>query len=395
MRCRSICAAVWFCLPLVLVEIGGRQLSADEPAAPEPPTLPVSQPVERQVIDYVDFAGRTDAAQSVKIIPRVTGYLTKASFKEGSDVKRGDLLFEIDPRPYQAQLDQAMSQLYGNESRLKVAHADSARARELAKTPGVISESDLARYQAAEEDAAASLQAAKASVEVYKLNLDYCRITSPIDGQAGRYHLTPGNLATQDQTVLTTVMSSDPMYVYFEMDERTLLHIRRAMNDGRIKRPENDAFPVTIGLQDERGYPRRSTVDFVDGQLNFTTGTATLRAVLQNPTPAGGTRLLSPGMSVRVRMPLGQPHAALLVVDRAVGVDHQGLKYVYVLDANNTVEHRRVETGALEADGLRVISSGLKPNERILVGGIQQARPKMKIRPDPVPMPTLQRAAGE
>jgi len=362
------------------------------------PTLQVSQPVERQVVDFVDFAGKTEAAQLVKIIPRVTGYLTKTAFKEGSDVKQGDLLFEIDPRPYQAQLDQAQSQVVISEAHLKAAKADYARGKELARAPGAISQSDLDHSQAAEEEATAGVQAAKAGLEVYKLNLAFCQVTSPIDGQAGRCLLTPGNLVKLDETVLTTVVSSDPMYDYFDMDERTLLQIRRAINDGRLKPPDGGVFPILIGLQDESGFPHEGTVSFLDNRLAADTGTITLRAVVKNPKPATGTRLMSPGMSVRVRLPLGQPHAALLVIDRAIGTD-QGLKYVYVLDANDTVEYRRVEIGAIEDDGLRVINSGLKPTDRVVVAGISKVRSQLRIRPDLVPMPTIvptkHRAEGE
>jgi multidrug efflux system membrane fusion protein len=390
---RPIWVAFFFSLASALATAGCGKLPA-EVAAPEVPALPVSEPIQRQITDYVDFTGRTDAVQSVNIIPRVTGYLMKMPFTEGAEVKGpkdgkpGDLLFEIDPRPYQAQFDQAQGQVYLNEARVKEAKADNSRARELAKTPGAIAQQDLDRYQAAEEEAIASVQAAKASLEVFKLNLNFCQVTAPIDGQVSRYYLTLGNLVNQDQTLLTTVVSLDPMYVYFDMDEPTVLRIRTAINDGRIKRPQDGVLPVLIGLQNKPGYPYEGRINFVNNQVNSATGSISVRGVVQNPKPDGGARLLSPGMFARIRLPIGQPHPALLVIDRALGSD-QGLKYLYVLDANNTVEYRRVETGALQEDGLRVITSGLQPNDRVIVGGIQQARPKMKIRPDPTPMPTL------
>jgi multidrug efflux system membrane fusion protein len=387
MGCRPIWTALSVCLFLALATAGCGQSSA-EVAPAEPPALPVSLPLEREITDYVDFTGRTDAVQSANIIPRVTGYLMKMPFKEGAEVKQGDLLFEIDPRPYQAQFDQAQGQVYLNEARVKEATADNARAKELAKTPGAIAKQDLDRYQAAEEEAIASVQAAKASLEVFKLNLSFCHVTSPIDGQVSRYYLTLGNLVNQDQTLLTTVVSLDPMYVYFDMDEPTVLRIRTAINDGRIKRPQDGVLPVLIGLQNKPGYPYRGTINFVNNQVNSATGSISVRGGVQNPKPEGGARLLSPGMFARIRLPIGQPHKALLVIDRALGSD-QGNKYLYVVDANNSVEYRPVETGPLQDDGLRVITSGLKANERVIVGGIQQARPKSKIRPDPVPMPTL------
>jgi multidrug efflux system membrane fusion protein len=320
--------------------------------------------------------------------------LQKEPFKEGAEVKKDDVLFEIDPRPYQAQYDQAEGQVILNQARLRESQADNARAKSLAKTPGAISQQDLDRYQAAEEEAEASLQAAKASLEVYKLNLSFCKVTSPIDGQVSRYFLTPGNLVNQDQTQLTTVVSLDPMYVYFDMDEVTLQVIRRARDEGKIKPFETGQFPVEIGLQNETGFPHQGKVDFFNNQVNSTTGSITVRGVIDNPPPKnGGHRLFSPGMFVRVHLPIGQPHPALLVIDRAIGSD-QGLKYVYTMDNNNTIQQKTVQTGALEPDGLRVIeptgkANDLTANDWVVVGGILQVRPKMPIKPDVEPMPTL------
>jgi membrane fusion protein, multidrug efflux system len=373
----------------------------------EPLAIPVSHPVRRQVTDYVDFTGQTAAMQSVTIVPRVTGYLVNEPFKEGAEVKGpqkgkpgekekpGDLLFEVDPRPYKAQFDQANGQVTLNQARLRESQADNARAKALAKTPGAISQQDLDRYQAAEEEAEASLQAAKASLEVFKLNLSFCNVTSPIDGQVSRYFLTPGNLVNQDQTQLTTVVSLDPMYVYFEMDEVTLQVIRKARDEGKIKPFETGEFPVEIGLQSEVGYPHPGTVDFFNNQVNSTTGSITVRGIIKNPTPKnGGHRLLSPGMFVRVHLPIGQPHSALLVIDRAIGSD-QNLKYIYTMGADNKIQQRTVQTGVLEPDGLRVIEptgkkSDLTEKDWVVVGGILQVRPNMVITPDKLDkMPSL------
>jgi multidrug efflux system membrane fusion protein len=368
--------------------LGGCNKKTVDVAPAAPPAIPVSLPVSRQVTDYIDFTGRTEAKDSVSVVPRVTGYLVSAPFKEGAEVKAGDLLFEIDPRPYQAQYDQAAGQVLLNEARVKEAVADNLRAKELAKTPGAISKQDLDRYQAAEEEAVAAVQAAKASLEVYKLNLGFCRVTSPIDGQVSRYFLTLGNLVNQDQTQLTAVVSVDPMYVYFDVDEMTLLRVRKAINEGRIERYQQGEIPVFISLEGEDNFPHKGTINFVNNRVNSGTGSITLRGVIANPKPTNGIRLLTPGMFVRVRLPIGKPHAALLVIDRAIGSD-QGLKFVYVVDAENKVQQRRIETGPLQEDGLRVITSGLKPDERVVVGGIQQVRPRMVIVPDKEPMPTL------
>jgi len=349
--------------------------------------LPVSKPAQRVVTDYVDFTGRTDAVKAVDIRPRVTGYLLQMPFKEGSEVKVGDLLFEIDPGPYQAQVNQAQSQVVLNEAALKLAQTTYERALLLLEKKA-ISQQEFDQNKATVEEAQARIDASKSSLELYKLNLAFCKVTSPIDGQVSRYYLTTGNLVNQDQTLLTTVVSLDPMYVYFDMDEPTLLRIRLAINSGAIKIVSDAKFPMLMGLQGEEGFPHHGNVDFVNNQVNSATGSIAVRGVFENSKPEGGTRLLSPGMFVRVRLPIGQPHAALLVIDRAIASD-QGLKFVYVVDSAHKVQYRRVTIGALQEDGLREITQGLTADEWVLVGGLQQVRPHLEIQMETRPMPTL------
>jgi multidrug efflux system membrane fusion protein len=380
---RLACAAI--AVISIFVGCNKKQVSV---APPSPPAIPVSRPISRDVTDYIDFTGRTDAKDSVNIVPRVTGYLMSMPFREGADVKANDVLFEIDRRPYQAQYDQAAGQVILNEARVREAVADNLRAKELAKTPGAISKQDLDRFQAAEEEAVAAVQAAKASLEIFNLNLGFCSVRSPIDGQVGRYFLTVGNLVNQDQTQLTTVVSVDPMYVYFDVDETTLLRVRKEINAGRIERYQQGEIPVFVSLEGEDNFPHRGTINFVNNRVNSGTGSITIRGVIPNLKPANGIRLIAPGMFARVRLPIGKPHPALLVIDRAIGSD-QGLKFVYAVDNENKVQQRRIETGALQEDGLRVVTSGLKPDEWVVVGGIQQIRPRMTIVADRQPMPSL------
>jgi membrane fusion protein, multidrug efflux system len=362
------------------------------PASPSAnvPAVPVSQPVQREVTDYVDFTGRTDAVETVSVRARVTGYLVKIPFKEGAEVKQGDLLFEIDPRPYQAQLDQAEGQVDLNEASLKLAKTTYERDRAIANSvAGGVSRQQIDQDLAAVDEASARLRAARASTEVFKLNLEFTKVTSPIDGMVSRYYYTRGNLVNQDQTLLTTVVSLDPMYAYFDMDEPTLLRIRRAVNEGRIKRvKDRSEIPISMGLPGEDGYPHRGNFNFINNVVNPSTGSVSVRGKFDNPKPEEGTRLLMPGMFVRIRLPIGQPHPALLVIDRALSSD-QGLKYVYVLDADNKAQYRRVKTGPLQEDGLRVIEDGLQPGDWVVVGGLQQVRPRMQIQPDRTPMPSL------
>jgi multidrug efflux system membrane fusion protein len=388
MNYRSPAVLLWVGVLTAGLATGCRRDPA--PAAPPaPPVIPVSQPVEREVTNYVDFTGRTDAVNSVGIRARVTGYLVAIPFKEGSDVKKGDVLFEIDPRPYQAQLDQAEAQVRLNQASLKLAQATLERVRPLVAS-GAATKQELDEDVAAVEEAQARIRASQAAVEVYKLNLEFCKVTSPIDGQVSRYFYTVGNLVIQDQTLLTTVVSLDPMYAYFDMDEPTLLSIKRAINDGRIKVPnERSDIPILMGLQGDAGYPHKGTFNFINNVINPSTGTIAVRGVFPNPKPPNGTRMLVPGMFVRIRLPIGGPHAALLVIDRAVGSD-QGLRFVYVLDKDNKVQYRRVTTGPLQDDGLRVIEDGLQKDDWVITGGLLQVRPRMEVQPDRIPMPTLQ-----
>jgi membrane fusion protein, multidrug efflux system len=381
------------CTYLVLAgAVSGCAQNMAQVAPAELPVVPISRPVERDVTDFLDFTGRTGAIEAVNIVPRVTGYLVRSPFKEGSEVKEGDLLFEIDARPYQAQLDQAEGQVKLYQAQLELAKTTLARDQEISKTPGAVSLQQLDQDKAAVAEAEARVKAFQASTEVYKLNLSFTKVTAPVSGQISRAYLTSavGNLVNQDQTLLTTIVSLDPIYVNFDMDEPTLLRVRRAVNEGRIKVPQDGVVPVYMGLQGEDGYPHEGTINFVNNQVNSTTGSISVRGVFPNPKPPGGARLLSPGMFVRVRMPLGQPHKSVLVIDRAIGSD-QGLKYVYVVDAENKAQTRRITTGSLQEDGLRVISTGLKANEWVVVGALQQVRPRMEIRPEQIPMPTLAR----
>jgi multidrug efflux system membrane fusion protein len=429
MKTPTTLVSLFLCLTPVAVLIGCRG-GQTPPSAASPPVVPVSQPIERKVTDYVDFTGRTDAIDSVGIKPRVTGFLTQVAFKEGGEVKKDELLFEVDPRPYKAQLDQALAQVELNKASLKLAQATYERVRPLVAS-GAASQQEADEDLAAVEEARARIKASQAAVEVYKLNLEFCRVTSPIDGIASRTFFTVGNLVIQDQTLLTTVVSVDPMYAYFDMDEPTLLSIKRAINEGRIKVPSDRSdISILMGLQGEEGFPHHGKFNFINNVVNPSTGTIAVRGVFANPRPSAGpayflaetfgsgasaaagvplgalaqqlgalgtmqtsafavgTRLLVPGMFARIRLPIGQPHPALLVIDRAVGSD-QGLKFVYVLDKDHKVQYRRVTTGPLEDDGLRVIEKGLEKDDWVVVGALQQVRPRMEVQPEEIPMPTL------
>ncbi|QEL20351.1 efflux RND transporter periplasmic adaptor subunit [Limnoglobus roseus] len=372
------------------------------PAGTPPPAtvvVPVSHPITRDVVEYVEYTGRTDAVDSVGIRPRATGYLTKTSFKEGDIVKKGDVLFEIDPRPYQAQLDQAEGQVRVAEAQFTLAQANYNRIKGTGNDR-TFSPQEVDQAKAAQDAADAQVKAAKATAEVYRLNLSYTRVTSPIDGQVSRYYYTVGNLVNQDQTLLTTVVSTDPMKVYLDMDERTMLRVRNSINQGKIqpRGPKNE-LPLLMRLEGEEGFPHKGAIDFSNNTVNPSTGTIAIRGEFANPLPPGGRRLLSPGMFTRLRLPLGGPRPAVLVVDRAIGSD-QGLKFVYVVEKDKKISYRRVKVGPLEDDGLRVIegeykpktgsqpAEGLRLDDVVAVGAIQQLRPGMEVETEMIAMPT-------
>ena len=373
------------------------------------PRVQASRPLVRSVTDYAYFTGRTDAIESVNVQARVTGYLVSIDFKAGAEVKKGERLFLIDPRPYQAALDRAEQQVNLAKARLALAKADVARAMEVAKTPGAISQQDIDKYVAQSNEAQAAVAAEKANAESAKLNVEFTQITSPVDGLVGRNLLTLGNLIKQDETLLTTVVSQDPIYGYFDIDEHTMLQVERLLQEGKISAVrEGREIPVEMGLADEGNkYPHEGTVDFINNRIDPTTGTLQIRGVFANPrlnTAQKKRRLLSPGMFVRIRLPIGDPYQALIVPQAAICND-QGKKYLLVVNAKNTVEYRPITLGPEQPGGLQVVLpvamvhtkedlapakaaglpdkntvASLKADDLIIVAGVQRAKPGMKVQ---------------
>jgi RND family efflux transporter MFP subunit len=343
----------------------------------------VSEPVERDVTDYADFTGRTAAVDSVEVRARVWGYLDKVNFKEGALVKQGDVLFEIDPRLYRADLDRAEGAVAQYEARVRRLERDYNRVKNLLSRRAVGQE-EFDRYEADYREAVANVHVAKANRDLAALNLGYTKVTAPVSGRVSRYIVTVGNLIQSgDQnggTLLTTVVSVDPMYVYFDMDERTVLRVRELIHDGKASSARDTAWPVALGLATDDGYPHMGTMDFEDNQVNSKTGTLRVRAVFANKD-----ELLSPGLFARIRVPIGRAHHALLVIDRAIATD-QGEKGVYVINAKNEVFSRPVRLGALHG-GLREITEGLEPAEKVVVSGLQLMRPGLAVDPTLVDMP--------
>jgi RND family efflux transporter MFP subunit len=351
------------------------------PAA-APISVTVSYPVERYVTDYADFTARTAAVDSVEERARVWGYLEKVNFKEGALVKNGDVLFELDPRPYQALLNQAKAKVAQDEAQLKFDEAEVQRNLQAGAV--AVSRSDLEKSAAARDVDIANVAADKSAVASRQLDLDYTKVTAPVSGRVSRYAVTVGNLVQSgDQnggTLLTTIVSVDPMYAYFDVDERTVQRVKQFAREGKFASADATAVPVSLGLETEEGFPHQGRIDFLDNQVNPKTGTLRVRGVFPNKDET-----LSPGYFARVRMPIGTPHPALLVSDRALTND-QGQKVLYVVNDKNEVVSRPVRQGQLH-DGLREIAEGLKLGERVIVSGLLQVRPGAVVEPKLEDMP--------
>jgi RND family efflux transporter MFP subunit len=358
-----------------------RAPSEAPPAAPV--TVKVSHPVERDVTDFVDLTARIAAVESVEVRAHVWGYLDKVNFKEGALVKKGDVLFELDPRPYQAILNQAKAKVAQDEAQLKYDEAEYKRNLRLAAT-GAVSQSDLDKTSAARGVDLANVAADKAAVASRELDLEYAKVTAPVSGRVSRTIVTVGNLIQSgDQnggTMLTTIVSVDPMYAYFDVDERTVQRVWQSIRESTADSVPDTEWPVSLGLATEEGFPHQGTLNFVDNQVNPKTGTLRARGVFPNKD-----RSLSPGFFARVRVPIGPPHRALLVSDRALDTD-QGQKILYIVNEKNEVVSRPIRTGALH-DGLRAIEVGLKPGERVIVNGLQLVQPGITVEPKLVEMP--------
>lgn len=350
------------------------------PPPPPPPEVTVAKPVVREVTDYFEFPGQTDAVDRVEVRARVTGYLDKVNFVDGQNVKKGDLLYEIDPRPYQAALDRAKGDLARLLALADKAKADLARSERL-RPSGAISQDEYELRVANLAVTHASIQSAEAAIREAELSLGFTKIRSLIDGRVSRTRVTEGNLVqmgTNDSNVLTTVVSTNPIYVYFNVDEHVLLKYQElAVKTGKELHPDNLKdlkFPVEIGLSNETGYPHAGVADFADNEIDRGTGTLRVRGVFEN-----ANEYLTPGLYVRVRTPFGDPHQALMVNERAIGTD-QRQKYLLTVDKDNLVKYCPVKVGRA-IEGLRVIESGIKADDMVVVNGLQRARPGSPVQP--------------
>ena len=349
----------------------------------------VAVPIEETVTEIEEVTGRTWATDTIEVRSRVSGYLDKVYFKDGGEIKAGELLFEIDQRPYQAELARTAALVKYAEAHLERLVRQEARMQPLFASKTITKdEYESVTFELAEAEA--TLTGAKATEELAQLNLGYTRVTSRISGTIGRRLVDPGNLVKADETTLATVVSLSPIFAYFDLDERTALRMRRMIDQGTIKNPVDVELPAQVAAADDPNFTMTGTVNFIDNQLDGSTGTLRGRALVQNHQG-----LLSPGMFVRLRVPIGAPHKAILVREEALGSD-QGQRFVYVVETvkrkvknegtgldeeivEDVVVYRRVQIGML-LGGRRVIDSGLALEERVIVTGLQRVRPGVVVQ---------------
>ncbi|HYP80879.1 MAG TPA: efflux RND transporter periplasmic adaptor subunit [Steroidobacteraceae bacterium] len=368
-------------VPLLLTGHGPDAAQAATSAlAPPAPQVSVATVLERQITDFQEFTGRLEAVERVELRPRVSGYIESVAFHEGAEVKKGDVLFVIDARPYEATLKHARAELERARSAARQAASEHDRAVKLLALRALSQEEFDART-AGSEKASADVQAAQAAVEAAELDLNFTRVRAPISGMVGKAEITAGNFVNRGETLLTLLLSVDPIYVRFEGDEAAYLRqaeTLRAQGHGAAGSSKAGA-PVWVGLANETGYPHQGELVFTDNELDTATGTIRARARLNNRD-----RLFTPGLFARVKLGEGASHPAVLIEDNAVGTD-QTRRFVYVVKADNTVEYREVGLGPLH-EGLRVVDHGLTPGERIVVNGLQRVRPGAAITPQQVAM---------
>ena len=373
-----------------LIALGGCRSDATNAPATAAPQVSVAAALEREVTEWDEFTGRLEAVESVEVRPRVTGYIESVNFQEGAVVVKGDLLFVIDPRPYRAELAKAEAELARANARAELTDSDVKRSEKLLAIKAVSQEEYDQRVNASRE-ALANVAAARAAIDAAKLDLEFTRVTAPISGRVSRAVVTAGNLVTGGSnaaTLLTTVVSTDPIYVAFEGDEQVYLKYTELARRGVRASSRDAANPVLMALANEQGYPHRGEMVFVDNQIDPRTGTIRARASFSN---ADG--YLTPGLFARVKL-LGQnSYRAVLVDDRAIGTD-QNQKFVYVVDAENKVSYRSVKVGRLD-DGLRIVLEGLAPGENVVVNGLQRVQPGAVVAPERVAMDAREKAESE
>ncbi|RJF86622.1 efflux RND transporter periplasmic adaptor subunit [Oleomonas cavernae] len=361
-----------------LLALAGCDNGSGQPQARPPAPVTVAPPLVRDMADYDEFTGRFAAVDSVEIRARVSGYLDSIHFKDGQEVSKGQLLYVIDPRPFEAEVARAKADVDAADAQLELAEREVARYGAL-RQGGNASQQTLDEKLQARRSASASVQSAQAALRQAELNLEFTSITAPVAGRISRTNVTVGNLvsgADAGGTALTTIVSVDPIYLYFDGDEQVYLRSQRRNLLGELPDPRITAIPIDLALADETGFPHAGWMDFVDNQLDQATGTIRVRGIFANPG-----RVFTPGMFARVRVAGSEPKRTILIPDAAIGTD-QTRRFVWVIGAENKPQLTIVELGSA-VGSLRVVRSGLTPTDQVVVNGIMRVRPGVPVSPIP------------
>ncbi|MEY2487498.1 MAG: hypothetical protein QOH39_3146 [Verrucomicrobiota bacterium] len=365
------------CLGLLLLFLA--EFGCKKASAPQQGPLPVNvvTVIEKEVNEWDEFTGRLEAVESVEIRPRVSGYITEIHFEAGAIIKKGDLLYVIDPRPYQADFDRAVAEFERMQAQMKLSQIELDRAKEL-RAKNTISASEFDQKAATYQGSAAAARSAEAAKNSAALNLEFTQIKSPIDGRVSDARITLGNLVQPGEgpeSVLTTVVSVDPIYAKVDADENAILKYVKLSEEGKRVSARTEKIPAFVELGNETDFPHEGYIDFVDNRLEPGTGTVRARAVLKNWNP----NLITPGFFVRVRVAGATPYRAALIADKVIS-SQQGLKYAFVVKPDNTLERRTLETGGL-FEGKRIVKSGLKDGEKVVSTRLQLVQSGMHVTP--------------
>jgi RND family efflux transporter MFP subunit len=370
---RILLAACTAAVLLPLLASCGRTQAEAGPGGYGPPPVSVAQVSQREVQPFDEFTGRLEATETVEIRPRVSGTLTQVHFREGQTVQRGELLFTIDPRPFAAEAARAQAQLAAARNQAQLAAAELDRIGKLVEMKAVSSQ-EADQLAAGQRNADANVKAAEAALASAQLNLEFARIRAPITGRISRANVTAGNLVALGESVLTTIVSQDRVYAYFDASEQTYLRYVRAAREGTRPSSREVRNPVQMGLANEQGFPHQGVIDFVDNRLNPATGSMRGRAVFDNRDGQ-----FTPGLFARLRLVASGKVNVVMVPDRAIGTD-QDKRFVLVVDEKNVAQFRPVKPGVL-IDGMRAIDNGLKGGELIVVNGLQRVQPGTPVTP--------------
>lgn len=363
------------CLLTACLIVSGCNKKVEAPPKPKPPEVFYVTPATETVTQHEEFSGRTTSSSTVDVHARVSGYLSKINFQDGADVKAGDILFEIDDAVFRAALAQAEATVNQAQARLDGLRLQLARSEKLIRTKAITQE-ELETLTFQTEEAEAAKAASESARDLAKINMAYTKVAAPFAGHINRRQVDAGNLVKADTTVLATIVAPSPIYGYFDFDERTILQMRRLVEQGKLKAAPDFDSDVEVSLAGEDNFSLHGKINWVDNQIDPGTGTLRARVSIVNPN-----HLLSPGMFVRLRVPVGPQEPALMVPEESLGSD-QGQRYVYLINSKDTIEYRRVEVGWV-TNGKRVIRNGLKEGDRIVVTGLQRVRPKTAVDPKP------------